>query len=125
MIIFVYYFATSSRGTGLAHRFDWMLGLARFNARKAAYAYYWGVSLKKVRGSYMVEMVLVAGVMALLATTALSTLTNALKDRQKCRCNIIKVCNSIIQIFDIWVLIQIDIFVDIVPMFLMFFVNMH
>ncbi|EOX4807646.1 type II secretion system GspH family protein [Vibrio alginolyticus] len=38
--------------------------------------------MKKVRGSYMVEMVLVAGVMALLATTALSTLTNALKDRQ-------------------------------------------
>lgn len=30
----------------------------------------------------MVEMVLVAGVMALLATTALPTLTNALKDRQ-------------------------------------------
>ncbi|MCS0310477.1 type II secretion system protein [Vibrio diabolicus] len=38
--------------------------------------------MKKVRGSYMVEMVLVAGVMALLATTALPTLTNALKDRQ-------------------------------------------
>ncbi|HCE3384627.1 TPA: type II secretion system protein [Vibrio parahaemolyticus] len=38
--------------------------------------------MKKVRGSYMVEMVLVAGIMALLVTTALPTFTNALKGHQ-------------------------------------------
>ncbi|EHK6028160.1 type II secretion system protein [Vibrio parahaemolyticus] len=38
--------------------------------------------MKKVRGSYMVEMVLVAGIMALLVTTALPTFTNALKSHQ-------------------------------------------
>ncbi|MBE4419186.1 type II secretion system protein [Vibrio parahaemolyticus] len=38
--------------------------------------------MKKVRGSYMVEMVLVAGIIALLVTTALPTLTNALKGHQ-------------------------------------------
>ncbi|EJS4012478.1 type II secretion system protein [Vibrio parahaemolyticus] len=39
--------------------------------------------MKKVRGSYMVEMVLVAGIMALLVTTALPTFTNALKGHQE------------------------------------------
>ncbi|MGR5172238.1 type II secretion system protein [Vibrio owensii] len=39
--------------------------------------------MKKFRGSYMVEMVLVAGAMALLATTALPKLTGAILDRQE------------------------------------------
>ncbi|APX06852.1 type II secretion system protein [Vibrio campbellii] len=39
--------------------------------------------MKKFRGSYMVEMVLVAGAMALLATTALPKLTDAIQDRQQ------------------------------------------
>ncbi|WP_199451279.1 type II secretion system protein [Vibrio harveyi] len=39
--------------------------------------------MKKFRGSYMVEMVLVAGAMALLATTALPQLTGAIQDRQE------------------------------------------
>ncbi|EOV0870832.1 type II secretion system protein [Vibrio parahaemolyticus] len=38
--------------------------------------------MKKVRGSYMVEMVLVAGIMALLVTTVLPTFTSALKGHQ-------------------------------------------
>ncbi|HDM8132208.1 type II secretion system protein [Vibrio harveyi] len=39
--------------------------------------------MKKFRGSYMVEMVLVAGAMALLAITALPQLTGAIQDRQE------------------------------------------